>query len=104
MVAEGCQEEFAVHQRPYEDVRAWRCVVVWIRSGVGRRGIALWVSPCRRSMCTSTSIPGRGILDLIWPEAGEQEPMLTSPTTISSGDPNSFVPDDYAQVDVLVLR
>lgn len=49
------------------------------------------------------SLNGTRILDLIWPEAAEQESMLTSTTPISSGDPNSLVPDDYAQVDVLVV-
>jgi hypothetical protein len=48
------------------------------------------------------SLNGTRILDLLWPSEGEQELMLTAATPIISGDPNEFVPDDFAQVELVL--
>ena len=47
------------------------------------------------------SLNGTRILDLVWPEEGVQEQMLSA-TPIASGDPDTFTPDDFAQVGVLL--
>jgi carbohydrate-binding DOMON domain-containing protein len=48
------------------------------------------------------SINATRIVDLLWPIEGEQEPMLTPPTPIASGNLDDLNPDDYAQVSLNV--
>ena len=47
------------------------------------------------------SINGTRILDLLWPEEGVQEEMLTPADSIPSGKPDDLAPDDFAQIEVL---
>ncbi|MDJ0790547.1 MAG: glucodextranase DOMON-like domain-containing protein [Acidimicrobiia bacterium] len=47
------------------------------------------------------SINGTRILDLVWPEEGMQEQMLTPPTPIASGNLDDLTPDDFGQVTPL---
>ena len=44
------------------------------------------------------SINATRIIDLLWPDEGIQEQMLTPPTPIASGNLDDLTPDDFAQV------
>ncbi len=44
------------------------------------------------------------ILDLLWPEAGIQEQMLTPATPITSGNLDDLTADDFGQITPLTLR
>ena len=47
------------------------------------------------------SINGTRILDLLWPEEGVQESMLTSVDPIPSGNLDDLTPGDFGQIEVL---
>ena len=49
----------------------------------------------------NNAVNGTRILDLVWPEEGAQEQMLTA-DPITSGSPDELSPDDLPQVDLLV--
>ena len=49
------------------------------------------------------SINGTRILDLVWPEEGVQEQMLTPAQSIASGNLDDLTPDDFGQVTPLKL-
>jgi hypothetical protein len=48
------------------------------------------------------SLNGTRIVDLLWPEIGAQQLMLTPAKPLASGDPNDFGPDDYGLVRMLL--
>jgi hypothetical protein len=48
------------------------------------------------------SINGTRILDVLWPDEGAQEGMLTPVAPIPSGSLDDLTPDDFAQVEPLV--
>jgi alpha-amylase/alpha-mannosidase (GH57 family) len=50
------------------------------------------------------SLNATRILDLLWPEEGVQEEMLTAATPIASGNLDDLTPDDFSQVKVLILE
>jgi alpha-amylase/alpha-mannosidase (GH57 family) len=49
------------------------------------------------------SLNATRIIDILWPEDGVQSDMLTPQAAIGSGDPDTFTPDDYAQVRFVKL-
>ena len=49
------------------------------------------------------SINGTRILDLVWPEEGVQEQMLTPTQSIASGNLDDLTPDDFGQVTPVKL-
>ena len=48
------------------------------------------------------SLNGTRILDLLWPDQGVQEAMLTPTAPVASGDFEALTPDDFGQVAPLV--
>lgn len=49
------------------------------------------------------SLNATRIVDLLWPEGGVQEDMLTPASSIASGDLDDLTPDDFGQISVLVM-
>ena len=49
------------------------------------------------------SLTATRIVDLLWPDAGIQEQMLTPTAPVTSGDLDALTPDDFAQVTPLTL-
>ncbi|MGI9667304.1 MAG: glucodextranase DOMON-like domain-containing protein [Acidimicrobiia bacterium] len=48
------------------------------------------------------SINATRILDLLWPDDGAQQQMLTPAEAVASGNLDDLTPDDFGQIDVLI--